>query len=68
MSDLDPVVLLLGVLFSSIGLGYFIYGKKQANLVVRYTGVALMVYPYFIDNVWAVIAVGVGLMLVPKFI
>ncbi|WP_343223963.1 hypothetical protein [Oceanobacter mangrovi] len=68
LSDLDPVVLLLGVLFSSIGLGYFIYGKKQANLVVRYTGVALMVYPYFIDNVWAVIAVGVGLMLVPKFI
>lgn len=30
---MNTTQLLLGVLFSSIGLGYFIYGKKQKVIV-----------------------------------
>lgn len=64
----DPWSLLLGLVFGSIGLGYFIYGKKQANAVVRYSGLVLMVYPYFIENKFAVLGVGVVIMALPKFI
>jgi len=60
--------ILLGLVFGSVGLGYFMYGKKKSNLVIRYTGLALMVYPYFVENTWALLVVGIVLMLVPKFI
>lgn len=60
--------LLWALLFGSIGMGYFIYGKKQSNMVVRYVGVALMVYPYFISNTIVLVAVGVCLLILPKLI
>ncbi|WP_111858333.1 amino acid transport protein [Acinetobacter sp. CFCC 10889] len=61
-------ILLLGVLFSSIGLGYFIYGKKQQRIIVLLSGIALMMYPYFIDNIMLLISVGLVLMTVPKWV
>lgn len=64
----DTWSLVLGLLFGSIGLGYFIYGRKQSNIVARYSGIALMVFPYFIDSKYAILAVGVALMALPKFI
>jgi len=42
--------LLWGVLFSSIGLGFFIYGKKQKANVPFVCGILLMIYPYFISS------------------
>ena len=60
--------LLWSLLFGSIGLGYFVYGKKQSDMIVRYIGVALMVYPYFIANTVFLVLVGASLMLLPKFI
>ena len=65
---MDVANLLWCILFGSIGMGYFIYGKKQANAVVRYTGVGLMVYPYFIGNTLALVLVGVILLFLPKFL
>ncbi|QUN07252.1 hypothetical protein KDN34_07460 [Shewanella yunxiaonensis] len=65
---MDTWTLMLGLLFSSIGMGYFIYGKRQSNLVALCSGLALMIYPYFIDNRYAVLCVGVLLMALPKFI
>lgn len=65
---MDTASLLLGVVFSSIGVGYFMYGKRRASMVTRYCGVALMVFPYFVPNNYAVIAVGCGLMALPKFV
>jgi hypothetical protein len=40
-------VLLWGLLFSSVGLGYFLYGKKQRAFAVVILGVALAAIPYF---------------------
>ncbi|MGJ8685897.1 MAG: hypothetical protein ACSHWQ_00350 [Spongiibacteraceae bacterium] len=65
---MDTSILLWGLLFSSIGLGYFIYGRKQSQIVFRYSGIALMIYPYFAGNTLTIIAVGVVLLLAPKFI
>ena len=57
-----------GLIFSSVGVGYFIYGGKQSNLVARYCGIALILYPYLLTNTLALVAVGVVLMLTPKFV
>jgi len=43
---------------SSIGVGFFIYGKKQGRLPQLFAGVALMVYPYFVDSVIGLLVTG----------
>lgn len=65
---MNTALLLWGIVFSSIGLGYFIYGKKQTDPVVRYTGVALMLFPYMIDNSTILVLVGLGLMALPSLV
>ncbi|MDM1246400.1 amino acid transport protein [Acinetobacter sichuanensis] len=65
---MNTTVLLLGVVFSSIGLGYFIFGKKQKNMVVLVSGIILMLYPYFIENIFFMLIIGVALIFLPKFI
>ncbi len=60
--------LLLGVLFSSIGLGYFIYGKKQKTIVPFLCGLILMVFPYFVENTGLLILIGAVISAVPYFI
>lgn len=62
---LDTTTLLWGLLFSSIGLGYFWYGKKQQRKAAFYAGLGLMIYPYFVYSPAALIAVGLGLMALP---
>jgi len=65
---MDTATLLWGLLFGSIGFGYFMYGKKQSNTVARYSGIALMIFPYFISNTLMLVVVGVLLLLLPKFV
>ena len=65
---MNASILLWGVLFSSIGLGFFLYGKKQRAVVPLVCGIALMIYPYFIPNVMALIAIGVVLAAIPYFL
>jgi hypothetical protein len=55
------------LLFGSIGLGYFIYGKKQKAVVPLICGVALMVFPYFVSNALLLVGIGVVLTAIPYF-
>jgi hypothetical protein len=64
---MSMTIILWSLLFSSIGFGYFLYGKKQSRPVIRYTGIALIIFPYFIQNIIALIIVGCMLLLLPKF-
>jgi len=57
--------IMFSTLFGSIGLGYFIYGKKQQKMVPLIAGIALCAYPYFISNVYAMVVVGIILTAVP---
>lgn len=57
-----------GLLFGSVGLGYFIYGKKQKAPIPLVCGLGLMVFPYFISNPWATVVVGAVLMAIPYFV
>jgi hypothetical protein len=59
--------LLWGVLFGSVGLGFFIYGKKQRAVVPLVCGVALMLCPYVVPNAILLVIVGIALMAIPYF-
>jgi len=60
--------LLWGVLFSSIGLGFFIYGRKQKANVPFTCGIILIIYPYFISNTMLLVLIGSILTAIPFLI
>ena len=48
-----------GLVFGSIGFVAFIYGKRMNLWKPMLLGIALMVYPYFVNDDTTMIAVGV---------
>jgi hypothetical protein len=58
-------ILIWGVIFGSIGLGFFVYGKKQKAVVPLCCGIVLMVFPYFISNMYILVLSGVVLVALP---
>ena len=64
---MNTSLLMWSLLFSSVGLGFFIYGKKQKAVVPLFCGLGLMVYPYFISNVILLVWIGVVLIVLPYF-
>jgi hypothetical protein len=61
-------VLFWGFLFSTLGLGYFSYGRKQRAIVPLACGLLLMVYPFFVSNLALLIGAGVVLIAIPWFV
>lgn len=49
------------LLFSTIGLVAFMYGKKRAEAAPIIFGIVLMAYPYFLKGTVALYLVGFGL-------
>jgi hypothetical protein len=50
MLNLSAANLIGGFVFGSIGFVAFIYGKRMNLWKPMFLGIALMVYPYFINN------------------
>jgi hypothetical protein len=48
-----------GLIFGSIGFVAFIYGKRMHVWKPMLLGLALMIYPYFVENDLAMLAIGV---------
>jgi hypothetical protein len=65
---LNASTLWWGLLFGSIGLGFFVYGRKQRAIVPLVCGIALMVFPYFVSGTAWLIIVGVVLVAIPRFV
>jgi hypothetical protein len=61
---LDPTALFFMIFFSMIGIVYYSYGKKE-SIYYRLAGMALFVYPYFIDNMWVLGGLGFFFMILP---
>jgi predicted membrane protein len=61
-------MLIWGMVFGSIGLGFFIYGKKQKKIVPLIVGLALFVFPYFIADISMLMTVGAILIVLPYFV
>jgi ABC-type Na+ efflux pump permease subunit len=55
--------LLASVVVSSVGMGLFIYGKKQKRMPHLAVGVVLMVYTYFVPGVLLIFLIAAVLLL-----
>lgn len=45
-----------GIFIGIIGMAFFIYGKKRADGLFLISGLALMIYPYFVGSLtWSII-------------
>lgn len=56
---------LLSLLFSAIGSGYVVYGRKQYEPWFLIAGVALAVYPYFVSSIVLMLIIGAVLAVAP---
>ena len=65
---ISPNNLLGQMIFGAIGAGVFMYGKNKPSLKLLLMGIALAVYPYFIDETWLIFAIGGALTLALFFI
>lgn len=65
---MNTAPLFLGLIFSSIGLGYFIYGKRQRMNMPFICGITLMFFPYFIENTMIMSVCGIILSVIPWLI
>jgi hypothetical protein len=65
---MDSATLIIGVLAGAVGMGYFIYGKKQAKAVPLLCGLGLCVIPYFINNVILLIVTCLAMIIAPFII
>ena len=54
---MDGNVILAGFAVSTVGFGFFMYGKKQGRAPQIAFGLIAMVYPYFIPSPLLVLAV-----------
>lgn len=60
--------LLWGLLFGSVGTGYFIYGRKQGRPMALLCGVALMVVPSLMPTAVLMVVSGIALSALPYFV
>jgi hypothetical protein len=57
----DPTMLFLSLVTGGIGFVLLVYGKKEARVPHIIAGLAFMVYPYFVDTVITLIAIGIAM-------
>jgi hypothetical protein len=62
---MTPATLTIGILAGAIGVGYFMYGNRQTKFVPLIAGMALCVYPYFVDSVLWLCIIGAALLAAP---
>ena len=63
----SAATILWGLWFGSIGFAYCMYGRKQKRAVPLVCGVVLMIFPYFVNNVVLLAAIGTGVSVIPYF-
>jgi hypothetical protein len=59
-SGITATNLFAGLIFGSIGFVGFIFGKKMHLWKAMFIGLALMAYPYFIENTLTLCAIGLA--------
>lgn len=65
---MSPASLLIGILAGAIGVGFFVYGKRQTKFVPLIAGALLCIYPYFLSSVPWMLAIGALLIAAPFLI
>ncbi|MGK0189850.1 MAG: hypothetical protein ACI9R3_005668 [Verrucomicrobiales bacterium] len=57
----EPASLFAMILFGSVGMGAFVYGKSTSAFVPIGIGILLMVYPYFVSGTLLMYLIGSAL-------
>jgi hypothetical protein len=60
--NLDAGTLLASLCVSGVGYVLFMYGKKQGRFPQSVTGLALLVFPYFVGRVGPMLLIGAVLL------
>jgi hypothetical protein len=60
--DLSSSSIFANIVVSTVGFGFFLYGKKQRRVPQLVTGVVLMVYPYFVSGAALMLAIGAAVV------
>jgi len=59
---------LASFLVGTVGLGLFVYGRKQLRTPQLVVGIAMMAYPYFIESAAVICAVAGALLIGLAFV
>ena len=62
---MDTTHFMLSMLFGTIGMGFLMYAKKAGQAIPGIAGMVLMVCPYFLPNVAAMLIVCILLTAAP---
>lgn len=60
--------LMVSFIVSTVGLGYFIYGKKAVRFGFLGAGLVLMIFPYFVASLLLTLLIAAVLLVVSFFI
>ncbi len=60
--DLSAETLFASLVISSVGMGLFLYGKKQLRTPQLIVGLALLAYPYFVTDAMVMCGIGAALL------
>ena len=63
--SMDPNILVVGVIAGAFGSGYLLYGKTQQMAMPILCGFALMIYPFFANDLWILSGVTAFLIVLP---
>lgn len=58
MLSFSAANLIGGMIFGSIGFIAFVYGKRMQAWTAMFLGLALMIFPYFVNDDIALFAIG----------
>lgn len=62
MNLFDTKFLLASLIWGSVGVGYFIYGKKQQEIVPLFGGLAMIAVSYFVSSALLMSLISIALM------
>lgn len=65
---MNPYAFFIEFLFGMVGMGYIIYGRKSGNMIALGCGLALGVFPYFVEGIWVIVLIGGALAALPFLI
>ncbi len=65
---MDSSTLIWEMILGSIGGGYLIYATRQKKGMALISAIALFIVPYFIPNLYLMLAAGIVFMALPFFL
>jgi hypothetical protein len=60
--DFSAGGLFASLVVSTVGFGFFLYGKKASRPPQLVVGLVLMLFPYFIDGAWWQVGIASGVL------